>query len=200
MSSRPLLRTSLCVPWCILLTWMLRCRQRELIGQLVKEAGGSAAAELLCIGSMQLRQKVKDMLETGGPLLLVLDDLWSDHQLAELLGTGTRLPAGSQLLLTSRRSDILAPYHPMPVDLLSSDSASALLAWHACGQTSLPAHLVEAADDALQTCGGLPLAVKVLGGALCRQPATSKAWKVKWFEMRWVHACDWCTAFIKAES
>ena len=126
---------------------------------------------------MLLSQKIRDMLESGGPLLLVLDDLWSEVQLEGLVGTGTRLPHGSQLLLTSRRSDILAAYNAQPVQPLPGTSALALLAWQACGQASLPADLAAAAEDALRGCGGLPLAVKVLGGALRREPATPKAWK-----------------------
>ncbi len=85
---------------------------------------------------------------------------------------------GRQLLLTSRRSDVVAAYNPMPVELLPDASAAALLAWHACGQTSLPKYLAEVATDALRGCCGLPLAVKVLGGALRREPATREAWKV----------------------
>ena len=85
------------------------------------------------------------MLESGGPLLLLLDDLWSDFQLTELLGSGTRLPLGSQLLLTSRRSDVVASYNAMPMELLDDASALALLAWHACDKTNLPAELAQAA-------------------------------------------------------
>jgi hypothetical protein len=118
------------------------------------------------------------MLESGGPLLLVLDDLWSEFQVKELLGEGTRLPPNSQLLLTSRRSDVVASYNGMPMKLLPEASALALLAWHACGQNGLPASLAEVAIDALRGCGGLPLAVRVLGGALRGVPATREAWKV----------------------
>ena len=137
-----------------------------------------AADELQGLGRLQLRQKIREMLEHGGPVLLVLDDVWSDHQVAELLGRGARLPQGSQLLLTSRRRDVLASYNPMPMELLPDASARALLAWQALGQTSLPADLADIAEDAVQRCGGLPLAIKALGGALRKEPATRKAWKV----------------------
>ena len=159
-------------------TILLRRRQRELIGQLAKESGVSAAAELLGIGRLQLRQKVKEMLESGGPLLLVLDDVWSEFQLKELLGSGTRPPPGSQLLLTSRRSDVVASFNPMRMELLPENSALALLAWHAFGKTSLPAHLAEVGMEGVRECGGLPLAVKVLAGALQREPVTRDTWKV----------------------
>ena len=127
---------------------------------------------------MLLSQKVTDMLESGGPLLLVLDDLWSDVQVEGLLGSGTRLPHGSQLLLTSRHRNVVADYNPKACELLPDASALKLLAWHACGQTSLPADLAEVGTDAVRACGGLPLSVKVLGGALSRDPPTPAAWKV----------------------
>ena len=122
------------------------------------------------------------MVESDGPLLLVLDDLWTPHQLTQLLGSDTRLPRWSQLLLTSRRSDVVAAHGAtvMPMELLPDASALALLAWQACGQASLPADLAEVAEDASRGCGGLPLAVKVLGGALRREPATREAWKVSY--------------------
>ena len=156
---------------------MLCRRQRALIEQLAKEVGSNAADVLFGTGDLLLSKKIKDMMESGGPLLLVLDDLWSEVQLKELLGSGTRLPHGSQLLLTSRRSDILAAYNAQPVQPLPEASAQALLAWQACGQASVPADFAKVAADALRGCGGLPLAVKVLGGALRREPATPKAWK-----------------------
>ena len=117
------------------------------------------------------------MVESGGPLLLVLDDLWTPHQLTQLLGSDTRLPQGSQLLLTSRRSDVVAAHGAivMPMEPLPEASAWALLAWQAFGQASVPAHLADIAEGALRGCGGLPLAVKVLGGAIRRVPATREA-------------------------
>ena len=129
---------------------------------------------------MLLSQRIKDMVESGGPLLLVLDDLWTKHQVTQLLRSDTRLPQGSQLLLTSRRSDVVAAHGAvvMPMELLPDASALALLAWHACGEVSVPAHLAEVAEDALRGCGGLPLAVKVLGGALRRELVELAKWKV----------------------
>ena len=170
------------------------CRQRELIEQLANASGSTAAAELLGTNRRQLGQTIKKLLEgREKPLLLVLDDLWSVHQLTGLLGAGTRLPAGSQLLLTSRSSDVVASFNPVPMKLLPDASALAVLAWHACGETSLPADLAEVIMDALRGCGGLPLAVKVLGGALRQVPATRVAWKVV------LKPCSYCFAENQAD-
>ena len=158
--------------------WLSGHRQRELIGQLSRDIGVSAAAELQGFGRLQLRSKVEQMLPCGGPLLLVLDDVWSTYQLEQFLGRVMRLPPGSQLLLTSRHSDVVAAHNPTPAKLLPDASALALLAWHACSRTVLPGHMAEVATDAVRRCGGLPLAIKVLGGALRGGPITAEAWQV----------------------
>ena len=118
------------------------------------------------------------MLKCGGALLLVLDDLWTPHQLTTCLGGDTRLPPGSQLLLTSRRRDVVAKHNPMTLELLSAGAATDLLAWHACGDTRLPADLSRAARQAVGMCNGLPLAIKVLGGMLFRVEPTDIVWQV----------------------
>ena len=155
------------------------CRQRELIKRLAREAGHSAAAELSDTGSMQLTEHLSALLHKGGPLLLVLDDLWTKHQLTELLGHDAQLPAGSQLLLTSRHSDVMASHNPTPMELLPAAPALSLLAQHACRSTILPEQLTEVAQEALRMCSGLPLAIKVLGGVLHRTAATEAAWEVR---------------------
>ena len=157
-------------------------RQRELYKQLVgfgRSWCGVTAAELEGLDAQDLSQRIKDELESSGPVLLVLDDLGSVHQLTQLLGADTALPEGSQLLLTSRRRDAVAEFDVVPMELLPDGFALAVLAWHACGHTSLPAHLTKVAADALRACCGVPLALGVLGGAFRREAATLAAWKVK---------------------
>ena len=123
----------------------LRCRQCALIKQLAREVGSNSTAELPDVSSLQLKEEIKTMLERGGPLLLVLDDLWTEHQLAELLGPETQLPPGSQLLLTARQRDAVAAHNAMPMELLPNGLAMTLLSWHACRQASLPAQLAQGA-------------------------------------------------------
>ena len=119
------------------------------------------------------------MLENGGPLLLVLDDIWSDNQVERLLGSGTRLPPGGQLLLTSRCRQVVASYNPLRMEMMPDACALKLLAWSARRQTSLPEHLAEVALDAVRACGGLPLGVKVLGSMLRRVATVQTEWQVR---------------------
>ncbi len=162
----------------------LEKKQRALIVQLARSVGRYAAEELRATSSGDLMDQIASMLHQAGPVLLVLDDLWSTHQLRVLLGGDElQLPAGSQMLLTTRKRDIVEARNPVPVQqqLLTWESAVTLLARHACGQEQLPEDLVDsrAVHDALRICGGLPLAIKVLGGMLCRVPAEESAWQVR---------------------
>ena len=157
-------------------------KQRELVMELARSADNSVAEELLATSTELLTRQIARMLQGGGRLLLVLDDLWSASQLQALLCCGAaQLPPGSQVLLTTRKRSIVAAWNPVPQQLLSEQSATALLAWHACGRQRLPATVADsgAAREALRMCGGLPLAVKVLGGMLRREAATEATWHVR---------------------
>ena len=151
--------------------------------KLAEEGGSSrsAADQSWDSSSIQPKQMIKNLLQRGGPLLLVLDDLWTKLQLTQLLGLDTRLPSGSQLLLTSRHIDVVALHNAtsMELELLSDAPALALLVWHACRSTSLPAQLTKVAQTAVRMCGGLPVAIKVVGALLRRPAATKTDWEVR---------------------
>ena len=92
--------------------------------------------------------------------------------------------SGSQVLLTTRKRDVVDGLNPVRQELLSEESASELLAWHACKGGRLPGGLADsdATRDALRMCGGLPLALDVVGGMLGRVKAIESVWQV-W--LRW---------------
>ena len=158
-------------------------KQRELVGELARGLGRSSAEELQATSSALLTAQIANMMgQQAGPLLLVLDDLWSAYQLRALGGDGIdQLPEGSRVLLTTRRRDVVTGRNPVQQPLLSDHSAKALLAWHACEQERLPAELAYSScvSDALGMCKGLPLAVKVLGGMLRRVSAVETQWQVR---------------------
>ena len=162
----------------------LEMKQRELVGKLAKGVGKSAAEELQDTDRESLTDKIAVMCQEAGPLLLVLDDLWSAYQLQQLLAARVdQLPPGSQVLLTTRMLDVVANRNPVQQRPLSKEAAITLLAWHACGQHRLPRQLHDSTvkERAVRMCGGLPLAVKVLGGILRRAPATDAGWEVHTF-------------------
>ena len=133
------------------------------------------------------RGALRASLSCGGPVLLILDDLWTRDQLLWLLGHDdcgdveaavASLAAGSRVLLTSRDQDVLAMKWPgfvfSELDVLDSRSAEVLL----CLEAQRESADFEGGqlEQALHICGGLPLALQVLGRQLRDLPG--EQWQV----------------------
>ena len=125
------------------------------------------------------QQALRGVLASGDPMLLVLDDLWTAKQLCTLLGcedssrcptdVGAAMPPGSRVLLTSRSEAVLTvPGHRcLPLALFDDSHALQLLCQEAFEGPSPPDHFTTAQEKrALAICGGLPLALRVLGRQL----------------------------------
>jgi NB-ARC domain len=141
----------------------------------------------------------------SGPLLLVLDDLWEAHQLAALLGCEANskfqlpeglLKPGSRVLITARDSAVVSDRiagasPPQLVRPLPELAARQLLCLHAFGQLVQPLTFGEQQIAAATSiCGGLPLTLRLLAGALKRH-TTSVGWQVI---MNWLSTVFMCWA------
>lgn len=165
----------------------LRSKRCELImsmsGSSWKPAVSTVPAE---------RQRLHDALRAG-PMFLVLDDLWTDTQLHWLLACDdtdedpeavvAQLPAGSRILLISRNRRIVeVEGHIERVKLLTElddQSSKRLLCQKAFRSSASPPDFTERhMKDALSICGGLPLALQVLGGQLKQAKAHGVGWQV----------------------
>lgn len=167
----------------------LALKQRDLLQQL----GGYAAENC---SDAELREALHRSFKSGGPLLLVVDDLWIERQLAVLLGcepnSTFQLPAGlwapgSRILITARYRALVSDQsiratqpqaEPQQVQPLPELAAQQLLRLHAFDKGVQPASFTEqhmAAATAI--CGGLPLTLRLLGGALS-QRKTAAGWQV----------------------
>ena len=141
--------------------------QRKLLDQLTE--GGPPQSR--SASAVQQQQQLQNCTGGAGRLLLVIDDLWSAEQRDKLL-CRNQLQPGSCVILTGRSSnDLLPGLHDgscslRRVQLLESEAAKQLLCWHAFGQPDAPSAYVEAVSTALTVCGGLPLALKVVGSAI----------------------------------
>ena len=147
-------------------------KQRELIQLLT---GGSAPR---AASAAALAQQLQRCTRHAGPLLLVLDDIWTAPQRDALLCLDA-LADGSRVVLTGRdrrnlhsAGDSCVLRH---VDALGRSDAEQLLCQHAFAADRAPPEYAAAVQQALEICGGLPLALQVVGaGFYDRTPAEAE--------------------------
>lgn len=145
----------------------------------MKDLSGSGR-QPMGVGDAKERAALRTALSTGGALMLVLDNVWSKKQLHWLLACDdtedpraaiAKMPPGSRVLLASRSRDIVTvpgmAGDVFPLSLLDDTSAVKLLCQEALKQPQPPATLeTPQLRQALAVCGGLPLALRVLGRQL----------------------------------
>uniref|UniRef100_A0A0D3G539 Uncharacterized protein n=1 Tax=Oryza barthii TaxID=65489 RepID=A0A0D3G539_9ORYZ len=117
---------------------------------------------------------------------LVLDDMWSDRAWSGLLKVPfSHGAAGSRVLVTTRHDAIargmqaMHPFHH--VDKLCPLDAWSLLKKQVVSSEMEEVEIDETLKDIgmeiIDKCGGLPLAVKVMGGLLCKKERRRADWE-----------------------
>uniref|UniRef100_A0ACD5VCJ3 Uncharacterized protein n=1 Tax=Avena sativa TaxID=4498 RepID=A0ACD5VCJ3_AVESA len=155
----------------------------ELLRRVIMEAGGEPGT--VGIAKATLHRNLKDAL-IGHKTLLIMDDVW-DHEAWEGM---LKIPfvnaaaSGSQVIITTRDEGVARgmratlPYHH--VDTLDPDDAWSLLKKQVLSSEVDEDHLETLKDTGLKIvrkCGGLPLAVKVMGGLLCKRGTLRRDWE-----------------------
>ncbi|XP_078158846.1 disease resistance protein RPP8-like [Carex rostrata] len=130
---------------------------------------------------------------TSKKYLIILDDVWRVHDW-EQLKIGLPDPNNaSRIIITSRSVDVAkaADRNTDPYELryLNDDESLALLFRKAFQQhiqpENYPSDLLEVAKRLTKKCGGLPLALVVLGGILSRRDGNYTAWNTTEETMNW---------------
>ncbi|XP_065007141.1 putative disease resistance protein RGA1 [Musa acuminata AAA Group] len=154
--------------------------ETDLLRNIVKGAGGSHGGEQ----SRSLLEPLVEGLLRGNKFLLVLDDVWDariwDDLLRNPLQGGA---AGSRVLVTTRNAGIVRQMkaaHVHEMKLLPPEDGWSLL----CKKATMNAEEERDARDLKDTgmkivekCGGLPLAIKTIGGVLCTKELNRNAWE-----------------------
>ncbi|XP_010544858.1 PREDICTED: probable disease resistance RPP8-like protein 2 [Tarenaya hassleriana] len=130
----------------------------------------------------RLQDELFEMLETS-KCLIVLDDIWSKEDWDLLKPAFTRKP-GTKILLTSRNEDVASYADPRckifrPRRLTHEESRELLQHIAISGRDDIEFEMDEVEDEVgkmIKRCGGLPLAVKTLGGLLSSKRTLSE-WK-----------------------
>ncbi|KAF9665683.1 hypothetical protein SADUNF_Sadunf16G0148900 [Salix dunnii] len=133
---------------------------------------GSYDAKDLNLLQLRVREKL-----AGKKFLIVLDDVWNENydDWTVLRRPFQLTSPGSRTILTTPNQAVALIMTAFPcyhLKELSFDDSLSLLAKHALGRPNfndLP-DLVEIGQQIVQRCGGLPLAVKTLGGHLRTKP------------------------------
>ncbi|KAK9053884.1 hypothetical protein SSX86_024959 [Deinandra increscens subsp. villosa] len=131
----------------------------------------------------QLRQRIRDFLSeciigynnwnTVTPTLVVLDDVWSEPVLKQLI---LKVPGCKTLVVSRMKFSSLVLNSTYELELLREEDAISLFCHTAFGRTSIPPGAdVDLIKQVVEKCKGLPLALKVIGAALRDQP--EKYWE-----------------------
>ncbi|XP_058216413.1 disease resistance protein RPV1-like [Rhododendron vialii] len=113
---------------------------------------------------------IKDAI-CGKKVLVVLDDVDKLDQLDALLGMRLWLFPRSKIIITTRRERLLGAYEFYKVhrlENLSDEESLELFSWHAFGKCCPNNGYGEVSKRVVSYCGGIPLAIKVLGSSLSR--------------------------------
>ncbi|CAL5340878.1 unnamed protein product [Camellia sinensis] len=102
-------------------------------------------------------------------VLVVLDDVDTVDQLDAILGMRDWLSQGSKIIITTRREQLLKAHEVCQVhkvQKLDHDESLELFSWHAFGENCPIDGFIEESKRVVHYCGGLPLAIKILGSSL----------------------------------
>ncbi|CAL5401841.1 unnamed protein product [Camellia sinensis] len=109
--------------------------------------------------------KIKDAIGCKR-VLVVLDDVDQRDQFDAIIGMRNWFHPGSKISLTTRHKQLLKAnevYMMHKVERFDDDESLELFSWHAFGQDHPIDCYVEHSKRVVQHCGGLPLALQVLG-------------------------------------
>ena len=105
-------------------------------------------------------------------LFIVLDDVNEIDQLKHLCGNGKRFGQGSVIIITTRNLDLLYQLnvdYVYEMDKMDENNSLELFSRHAFREAKPREDFNELARDAVAYCGGLPLALEVLGSYLSKR-------------------------------
>ncbi|XP_028763099.1 inactive disease resistance protein RPS4-like [Neltuma alba] len=101
--------------------------------------------------------------------LVVLDDVDESDQLSALVGSHDWFAQGSRIIITTRNRHLLKKgYVVYVMKNLGDGESNELFSWHAFKEKSPQKGFIEVSEKIVAYCGGLPLALTVLGSYLLK--------------------------------
>nr|GLL25819.1 disease resistance protein RPM1-like isoform X3 [Ipomoea trifida] len=155
---------------------------KDAIKQLVKQTNQQLPQDFETMGFTQLKDFVINILSEQR-YIIVLDDVWSFDVWDAIKYAFPRQKFGSRIVITTRNSEIgQDACHQTQGDVYELKLLSEKDSWELfCKKTflsdSCPPHLVNIAEDIVNKCGGLPLAIVVIAGSLATKDKDIAVWK-----------------------
>lgn len=188
---------------CAWITVSQGYRVSELLRSLMKRMMGTVFTRehyesLERMEDDEMKSKLKDFLKHTR-YLIVLDDIWAPDVWEQIKVAFPNAMNGSRVLFTTRLMDVARSADPRisPYELpfLTHQQSWELFLKKAFPSerdvvSSYPKELEELGQKLVKRCGGLPLAVVVLGGLLSRKDPTFNAWLEVAENMDWESTID----------
>nr|ABB82025.1 TIR-NBS disease resistance-like protein [Populus trichocarpa] len=134
--------------------------QRQLLHDILKQD----AANINCDdrGKVLIKERLRRKR-----VVVVADDVAHQDQLKALMGERSWFGPGSIVIITTRDSNLLREAdQTYPIEELTPDESLQLFSWHALRDTKPTEDYIELSKDVVDYCGGLPLALEVMGACL----------------------------------
>ncbi|XP_058112957.1 probable disease resistance RPP8-like protein 2 [Magnolia sinica] len=157
-------------------------RVRELLIRIINYFIRLSRDEIEMMPEDDLRGKLSEYLD-GKRYFLVIDDIWTREAWDGLVSALPDGENGSRVLLTTRNEEIAkyadAQSIPHKIHFLDESRSWALFSKRALLENLAPVYLPnleELGRKIAAKCGGLPLAIAVIGGVLSRKEKSVKEW------------------------
>jgi hypothetical protein len=129
------------------------------------------------------RAKIRDRLN-GAKVLVCLDNVWDDEGSNGVLRLDCLGP-GSRILKTTRDDKLIGVEERYNLDVMDSDAALELFCWHAFSGQEPPPRLKQSVERAVECCGGLPLALELMGARVAEETRRlDDASRELWWEVK----------------
>ncbi|KAI3854340.1 hypothetical protein MKX03_012802 [Papaver bracteatum] len=167
-----------CRAWCSV---SQQLNMRDVLFEIIKMLMNPNETELSTSSDRNLVEKLYDYLKDK-KYFIVMDDLWSIKDWSTLIPAFPNGKQGSKILLTTRNKNVALQADSLSLQLepepLNEEKSWELLRKKAFPNTNCyPADLEKLGREMVRKCGGLPLAICVLGGVLATKREDIKKWK-----------------------
>ncbi|CAL4985030.1 unnamed protein product [Urochloa decumbens] len=160
----------------------------ELLRKMLRKFGHPEPSQLTDLDNHDLKRKIKEML-SNGKCLLVLDDVWNREAYTQIADAFQNLQTSS-IIITTRQEHVASLAHPrrqLKLKPLEHNDAFNLFcrkAFYNRMECKCPQDLENLANNIVDRCQGLPLAIVSLGGMLSSLPAIDYVWNEMYKQLR----------------